>query len=378
MIRYESFFKVISMRVLKKDLKNQRVVLRPETPTDLYILSNLISNGDHVIAKTNRRVRRSGSDGRSGDESQRVTMIIGIVIEDFTFQDTTVSNRLRIKGKIFQGPEQHVAIGSYHTLNIELSQVVTIIKPEWSKYFLKLLKEAEDASKKPKICLVAIDKAEVCIGLLDNYKINVLNQEKSQISRKRAKEKVRIKQTETYFDQISAIINRYVLSETKNIVIGGPGFIKEKLAIFLNNKFPKENLNIIIAGSLSGGNRIGLSELLNVEAIDKLAMDFQIIEEQRHIDEFQKRFSQETNDVTYGFRNIQQIANTGAIETLILLDTFLRGTDKINPDEVQQILRDVEITRGKIIIVASFSENAKKLTIFGGIIALLRYPLQWN
>ncbi|MHA2202713.1 MAG: hypothetical protein ACW991_03410, partial [Candidatus Hodarchaeales archaeon] len=169
------------MRVLKADMKTNRVVVRPESATDLYILSNVISIGDRVITKTSRRVRRSGSESRTGDDSQRITMVIGIEAEDFAFQDSSVSNRLRVKGKIFQGPEQYVSIGSYHTLNLELTSVITIIKLEWSRYFLELLKKAEEASKKPKICLIAADKAEVCIGLLDNFNLNVVTHEKSRI-----------------------------------------------------------------------------------------------------------------------------------------------------------------------------------------------------
>ena len=366
------------MRVLKTDMKNQRVVLRPETPTDLYVLSNVISIGDHIIAKTSRRVRRSGVEGRSGDESQRITMVIGVEVEDYAFQDSSVSNRLRVKGKIFQGPEQHVSIGSYHTLNLELTRAITIIKPEWSKYYLQLLKEAEEASKKPKICLIAADKAEVCVGLLDNFKISVIAHEKSHISRKLTKEKVRSKQTQSFFEQIAMIISRQVLPETKNIVLGGPGFIKEQLASFLKRKFTKENIIVIVAGSLSAGNRVGLSELLQMDAVDKLAADFQFFEENSLIDEFFKRINQGTNDVVYGFGEIKKIASTGAIETLILLDSLLRGGDGMNPDEVQQLLREVEKMRGKIFIVSSQSENANRMKTFGGIIGLLRYALHWD
>ena len=225
------------MRILKTNMKTNRVVVRPESVTDLYILSNIIAIGDRIITKTSRRIRRSGSEGRSGEDSQRISMVIGIETEDFAFQDSSVSNRLRVKGKIFQGPEQYVSIGSYHTLNLELTNVVTIIKPEWSKYYLELLKKAEEASKKPKICLIAADKAEVCIGLLDNFQLNILAHEKSRISRKLSKEKVRSKQTQSFFDQIAMIINRQILPETKKFVIGGPGFIKEQLTDFLKGRF---------------------------------------------------------------------------------------------------------------------------------------------
>ncbi|MFX0014669.1 MAG: mRNA surveillance protein pelota [Promethearchaeota archaeon] len=366
------------MRILKIDMKNGKVVVRPENATDLYVLSNIISIGDRVISKSSRRVRRSGSEGRSGDDSQRITMVIGIEAEDFAFQDSSISNRLRVKGKIFQGPEQYVSIGSYHTLNLELTKVITIIKPEWSKYYLELLKKAEEASKKPKICLIAADKAEVCIGLLDNYNLTVIAHEKSHISRKLTKEKIRSKQTQSFFERIALIINRQILPETKNIVLGGPGFVKEQLATFLRIKFSKENLIVIVAGSLSGGNRVGLSELLQMEAVDKLAIDFQVFEENNLMDEFFKRMNQGSANVAYGFTEIKKIASTGAIETLISLDSLLRGSDGISPDEVQQVLREVEKTRGRIFLVSSQSENANRMKTFGGIVGLLRYALHWD
>ncbi len=341
------------MRVLKIDLKSQRVVIRPETVTDLYVLSNVINIGDHIIAKTSRRVRRSGSEGRSGDESQRVTMVIGIEVEDFAFQDSSVSNRLRVKGKIIQGPEQYVSAGSYHTINLELSRVLTLIKPDWTKYHLQILKEAEEATKKPKICLIAVDKAEVCIGLLDNFSVNILTQEKSSISRKKTKEKIRSKQTQAFFEYIIRIVDQHILSETKNIVIGGPGFIKERLASVLREKFQKADLNIIVAGSVSGGNRVGISELLKMEVIDKLAENFQILEEQRLIEEFINRINRGASNIAYGFSTIQEISKTGAIETVILLDSLLRGIESISAEVIHELLREIDEKRGKIIIISS-------------------------
>jgi protein pelota len=369
---------VIQLRILKTDPRNNQIVIRADSLTDLYILSTIIVNGDRVIAKTSRRIRRSGSEGRSGDESQRITMIIGIEVEGQIFQESVASNRLRIKGRIFQGPEQHVSIGTYHTLNISISDAITLIKLEWSDYFIKILKNAEIASKKPKICLIAIDKKETCVGLVDNFQVSVLAQEKSGISRKHSKDKVRLKQTESFFSLIEQIIQRKVISETNNIVIGGPGFVKERLADYLRKSSVKTNLNIIIGGSLSGGNRIGLFELLKTEAIDKLSDDFQIIEEQRDISEFLRRINEGTNDVAYGYSIIQKIAETGIISKLLILDSYLHGTNNFPLEEVQSMLKIIEQTKGNIIVISSHGESASQLKTFGGIIALLRYALSWD
>ncbi|PWI49727.1 mRNA surveillance protein pelota [Candidatus Heimdallarchaeota archaeon B3_Heim] len=366
------------MRIIKSDLRTNQVIIRAESPTDLYILSTIIVNGDKVIAKTSRRIRRTGSESRSGDESQRITMIIGIEVEGQNFQESVASNRLRIKGTIFKGPEQHVSIGSYHTINVGLSDTISVFKAEWSRYYLKILEDAENASKKPKIGLLAVDNNEVCIGILDNYQLNVLFQEKSGVSRKHSKAKVRKEQSSSFFETITQVIQRSILPETKNILIGGPGFVKERLADHLRNSMPKENLNIVIGSSLSGGNRIGLFELMKSEALDKLAKDFQILEERRDIDEFLGRISKGTGDVAYGYTHINQIAETGVIETILMMDSYLHGTNQASATDIQKLLTMIEQMKGKIVIISSQSEAASQLKTFGGIIALLRYALRWE
>ncbi|MHA1976061.1 MAG: mRNA surveillance protein pelota [Candidatus Hodarchaeales archaeon] len=366
------------MRIIKSDLRTNQVIIRAENPTDLYILSTIIVNGDRVIAKTSRRIRRSGTEGRSGEESQRITMIIGIDVEGQVFQESVASNRLRIKGRIFKGPEQHVSIGSYHTINIGLSDTLTVFKAEWSRYYLKILEDAENASQKPKIGLLAVDNNEVCIGILDNYHLDVLFHKRSGISRKHSKAKVRKEQSGTFFETIIQLMQRSIIPETKNILIGGPGFVKERLADYLRNSLPKEQLNIVIGSSSSGGNRIGLFELMKSEALDKLAKDFQILEERRDIDEFLQRISKGTGDVAYGYSQIQQIAETGVIETILMIDSYLHGTKQAPVTEIQGLLKNVEQMKGKIVIISSQSEAAAQMKTFGGIIALLRYAISWN
>ena len=66
---------MITMRILKRDLKHGVLELVPENPTDLYVLSNLLDENDQVHAKTSRRVRRSGSESRSGEKSHGLLML---------------------------------------------------------------------------------------------------------------------------------------------------------------------------------------------------------------------------------------------------------------------------------------------------------------
>ena len=96
------------MKIDKKDLKHNILLITPENLTDLYILSQLISTGDQVYGFTTRRVRTPGRDSREGDKGERVKVYLGIAVLDVDFQDSTVDQRLRVKGKIISGPEDIV------------------------------------------------------------------------------------------------------------------------------------------------------------------------------------------------------------------------------------------------------------------------------
>lgn len=365
------------MKEFKRDLKNGQLVIRPETTTDLYVLMNIIQNNDKIISKSSRRIKRSSDDSgsRSGESSERITMTIGIVVEDFKFQDSVLTDRLRIKGRIYQGPEQYVSIGGYHTLNVEVGTMITIIKDEWSNYHFNLLKEAEESQKKPEICLISIDEREVSIGILDNMKLSVLFNDKSTVKGKREKQKNREANQLLFLKKILSIITRDILDKTRYIIVGGPGFSKEKLGTFLRENITEKDVQITVTGSTSSGSKVGLYELTKTEAVSKIAQDFKIIQEEILINEFVEKLSKGAMDISYGIESIREIASTGAIEKLIGLDRIIHGSYSQENTDIKDILREIEKTRGKIVIIPSKSENARKLQTFGGLIAFLRYSI---
>ena len=62
-------------------------------------------------------------------------------------------------------------------------------------------------------------------------------------------------------------------------------------------------------------------------------------------------------------------AEAGAIETLLLSDT------KVRTAEADLLLKTVESSRGKFIIVSSLHEAGRKLESLGGFAAILRYRM---
>ena len=112
------------MKILEDNRKQGEIFVLTENLNDLWTLYNVISPKDKVAARTYRRVVL-----REGSKGDRKPMRLKLDVEDVSFHE--FSNRLRIKGKIIEGPEEFVSFGTYHTLNIEPNQKVSITKKNW-------------------------------------------------------------------------------------------------------------------------------------------------------------------------------------------------------------------------------------------------------
>ncbi|HIP74833.1 MAG TPA: mRNA surveillance protein Pelota, partial [Thermococcus paralvinellae] len=75
----------------------------------------------------------------------------------------------------------------------------------------------------------------------------------------------------------------------------------------------------------------------------------------------------------YGIGEVEEGANYGAIETLLILDELLKGGMR---EKIEQLMEFVRQMRGNIVIVSSEHEGGEKLKALGGIAALLRYRVR--
>ncbi len=396
------------MKILKRDDKNGVLQLKVEHPTDMYILSRILESGDYLRARTTRRVKRKDAEGKSGDKGERVALTLTIKVLEISFADTIKSQRMRVKGIVVEGPEQHVKIGGFHTINIDLNSIITIQKPQgWMSYHFEMLEEAEKAIKLPLMLAVAIDAGEASLALIDNFRLEFLPDVREKIPRKSSLGgKKRNELVLQFFNKVYKAIVRYVELGVKIVLIGGPGFIKDQFQEYLRERIPSRNVQIYVE-STSVAGRSGINELLKSGLMDKVGKDFRILKEMKLVEEFLQRLSRGTMDCAYGLSKIKEIAQTGAIESLLITDRFLHhvveartfSDDEASDVEISEleepleeelmskeeqekrdiieIIRYVEINRGTVHVISSSSEPGKQVETFGGIVALLRYPVTW-
>jgi stalled ribosome rescue protein Dom34 len=129
------------MKIVERGFEKGFVKVIPENFLDLWYLSGLIEVKDKITAKTVRNIfiEREGKK----EKSRKKTLILSIEAEKIDLEE----NKLRIKGKIVEAPEE-VQKGSYHTIEIGIGSKVLIEKKEWKKEQIEKIEKAEKRIKK--------------------------------------------------------------------------------------------------------------------------------------------------------------------------------------------------------------------------------------
>lgn len=104
------------------------VKLVPDNAEDMWQLYNLLRVDDHVEATTFRKVSREGAGGVGASESERVRVKLRLHVEAIEYDGD--GEAIRVKGRNTTETE-HVKLGAYHTLDMDVSRAVKVEKTEW-------------------------------------------------------------------------------------------------------------------------------------------------------------------------------------------------------------------------------------------------------
>ncbi|HHY00674.1 MAG TPA: mRNA surveillance protein pelota [Methanothermobacter sp.] len=352
------------MRIIHQDAKRGIIELFPETLDDLWHLSHLIEPGDLVSSKTTRRIQDTTGERLRSDRGIKKTFFMGIRVESINFHKYT--GKLRAKGIIETGPEDLVSFGSHHTIDLKLNNSVRIEKERWSKWHLKRIKEAIDASKIPRALVVVIEDDVADMGILRQYGVEYYGPIIGGVSGKRIVQKNRQQIINNFYDGIARTINNF--EGIEGIVIAGPGFGKNDFFQFINDKYP-DLANISRLENTGAGGRTGIHEVLQKGILEEMATEGRIAHEIRMMARVLEEIGKTSNMVVYGKKEVKSAAEAGAIENLLIIDELLRERD------VEKMMDMTENLGGKVMVLSSEHDGGKQLNALGGLAALLRYAL---
>ena len=357
------------MKILDFHQKQNEITLIVENLNDLWTLYNVISKNDKVAARTQRRVVL-----KEGSKGERKTMFLKLSIEDLSFHE--FSNRLRLKGKIIEGPEDFVSYGTYHTFNIEMGQKLTIMKENWFKNELRRLRESSKFETDFIMFIIAIETGLATLAIITNFSHNRIATIKKTIPGKRYEQTHRNKAYMEFFEDIKKVLEENLINTDVNLVIiCGPGNIRDRFIKYIKEKLESKYISNIKSIHASSGTESAILETLKSKDLAKLKSKVKVLQETERIEEILKLFSTNPDLIVIGFNEVSNASERGAIKELFIADILIRGSSKKNKLQIEKIITDVENSGGKIHIMSSEHPTGQRIIDLGSLIGILRYNL---
>lgn len=352
------------MRIINEDEKEGIVEVVPETLDDLWHLSHIIEVGDNASSKTTRRIQDTSGDKLRSDRGVKKTFYLGLDVENVSFHLFT--GKLRLTGVITRGPEDLIPLGSHHTLEVKLNVPIKIKKERWPKWAINRINQAIESSKKLSAIIVVLEDDTATLGLMRQFGIEYYGPIKGNVSGKRIIDKNRQKNIVQFYEKVIESIEKF--DSIQNIVIAGPGFVKNDFYDYLKDKHDDLAKIAIIEPTGSGG-RNGISEVLKKGTVEKLTSENRVAFEMGAIDRLLTEIAKNSSKVVYGLRETRNAINLGAVSELLILDT------KVASEGMSEEMDMVENMKGEVMVISSEHEGGKQLESLGGMAAILRYEI---
>lgn len=340
------------------NLKFGEVKLSIESPEDVWVVSQLIEPGDFISGVTLRKVQAT----EKATERKRVFLKIQVEKVEFT------ESSCRATGKIVDGPED-VPRGNYHTFSIEPSDSVTIQKDHWFSYQLDRIKEAE--RKKAKILICAFDREDAIFAILTPSGYSVLSKLHGSVQKKGYQDSVTSNFFESVIKSLKEYDSRFGLD---HIIMASPAFWKDEFMKVLKDPEIKRKVTTAACNSIGTA---AIEEVLRREEISMVLKEDRVMRETKLVESLIQSIA--TNGAfAYGFVDVKNAADAGAVETLLVSDSLIK---KLREDgdfqKLDDIMKSVDDKKGNVVLISGKHNAGKQLEGMGGLAALLRYRMNY-
>jgi len=347
------------MRVLETNPSRGEVKLRIEDEEDVWTFYSILREGDMIRARTARSV--SGSSGK-----EKIPMTLTIRVTGAEFQP--FSGVLRVKGVIVEGPDRFGLKGAHHSIKVYPGRELVLIREKGLEQLLEKLKKASE--RKPKVPILAIDYDEYALAIVRGQGIEWAFEGalrlpgKGDENREKALEKALNELVKRVEEELKA-------RDLKAIIVVGPGFLKDKVAEKLKEKGFEVKVD-----SVSMGGRAGVLEAIRKGTLKNLREELESVKAMEYLEEFAKHIGREDNLALYGLEDCLFAAKANAVKTLLIVDSLIHSLNDEEREKATELVEEAEKRGAEVIIVPKDTEAGERLWALGGVICLLRYPLE--
>lgn len=268
--------------------------------------------------------------------------------------------------------------------------------------------------------LIVADKSEAAIGYLQGNSIktaytldsNVPGKTRAGGQSAQRFARIRKQMLKTFLTEISdkaqnAFLDKAREDKLLGIIIGGPGFVKDKLVDddYLHQELQEK---VITVESLGHSGEGALKEL--VQKAEESIEDSQAVHEKNIVTKFMKNLKEENGKSEYGLDQVVKAIDMGAVDTVLISEDFnyfeatyecANGHEKqvfeekpeiddsiecdecnneMKLEEMQDIVdvmaEKAEEMSSELEIISTDHEEGQRLMNMGGIAAILRYRIR--
>lgn len=380
------------MRLLKQQIELKDgsgfATLLPEEPEDMWHAYNLIQPNDLLRARAMRRVTKESDSGSVASARIPMDLTIRVTSTDFDVG----SGQLHVAGKV-AAESEHVKLGSYHTLDLELQRKFTIDKADgWDSVAVEMMREALDATKRAEVWAVVMQDGLANICLITEHQTILRQRVEVPIPRKRkggldGHEKA----LEKFFSTLLSTLLRHIdLTATplKPLLLASPGFTANSFLTYLRNYATTNNnkpllalVPLILVAHSSSGHQHALAEVLSSPAVLSKLADTKYARETALMDRFFTLLRQDDGRAWYGPREVEGAVEKGAVGRgggVLLISNALFRAQNVEERKrwVGLVDRVREVEGGEIRVLSSLHESGKRLESLGNVAAILTFPLE--
>lgn len=355
------------------------VKLIPEEADDLWHVYNLVAKGDRLSAVTVRKVQRESSSGER--DVERVKLKLEIEVEAIDYDN--VGAVLRIRGKNVVENE-HVKIGAFHTLEIDVQRPFVLRKDVWDSMALDTLKQACDPGASADLAVILMQEGLANLLLVGKSVTTTSARIETSIPRKRGPAIAGYeKALNKFFENVlQAVLRHCDFSIVRCLVIASPGFTKDQFYSRLLLEAERrelrsiiENKSRIVLAHASSGYKHSLGEVLDAPNVMSLIKDTKAAQEVKALKDFHEMMSNDPTRACYGPKHVEVANEQLAIQTLLITDELFRNADILTRRKYVELIESVKNTGGTAHIFSSMHVSGEQLAQLSGIAAVLRFPM---
>ena len=348
--------------MISKRLDENTVSFIAEETDDLLTIRRLLKKGDKIVGETTRVIKQEKDYSRP-DKGERIKIRLAIEVEKIALDD--VLDRIRAGGTITESNNDAVPHGSHHSFILKLNEPFNLVKKRWTSVEKKLAKKKQDGET---FVLVAIDTGDCGIGKLKGTHLHLLPNMYSGSSGKRYKSNFKI---EKFFDDVTKALST-VIQKDDMVIIFGPGETRKKFGNFLSKTTLGQKIQIKVVEGIDSGGEDGIHIFTKSDSMKEIMSNSKLAKVSQIIDEVMILANKTSKKFSMGLKETRKANEFGAIESLVFSEKVIQEHDE---QEVIDFLNDVDSKGGELFSVDSSTDVGLRVSGLGGIISLLRFPV---